>query len=145
MAFVAEQFIPRTPHEIWSIVTDWAVADYWLGVSQLRPLERNKRVKKGSKLMFRVRGRDHVTLVTHFEAPRKLSLSSTQGGITAHYEYTFESAEGGTRARLAARCSAESRWWKLLVPLVSWLMALTDKKQLQALEKLVRITTGSGK
>jgi uncharacterized protein YndB with AHSA1/START domain len=141
MGFAAEQFVARKPADVWRIATDWKIAEFWLGVSKLRMLDKGAKPRKGAKLIFDVRGRSHLTTITRWEPPHHLGLASTQGGITASYEYTFTATEEGTRMQLEAECSAQGGVWKLALPMVRWMMERTDRKQLAALARLVELTT----
>ena len=60
-------------------------------------------------------------------------LRSTQGGVSADYEYRLQSVAAGTQLTLAAQCSFRGLW-KLLAPLISPLMARTDSGQPEALK-----------
>ncbi len=144
MAFAVDHFIPRTPEEVWSIVTDWTIAEYWLGVNKLRPLEKDKPIRAGSKLTFLARSTPQLMLVTAWQPREHLALQSRQGGITVDYDYTFSRTNDGTRVQLEGRCSADGTFWRLFVPIVGWMMERTDRKQLRALGKLVEATTGGG-
>lgn len=140
-----EKFIPRTPLDVWSIVTDWVVAEYWLGVEKLRPLHSREKPRAGSRLTYRVRGREHPMTITRFEPQKRLALESFQGGIKVTYAYSFHRVDGGTRVELDAECSAEGGFWRLVLPLARFLMERADKKQLDALGALVEATTGGRK
>jgi hypothetical protein len=139
-----EHFIPRTPSEIWSIVTDWQVAEYWLGVSRLRPTEGRRAIGVGSVLAYDVRGMLHPMVVTSWEPPHHLGLSTEQGGITAHYDFRFTAEAEGTRVVRVAGCTGRSTAWRVAAAVLQWLMLWTDRKQLALLEGLVRVTTGKG-
>ena len=89
-----EKFIPRTPLDVWSIVTDWVVAEYWLGVEKLRPLHSREKPRAGSRLTYRVRGREHPMTITRFEPQKRLALESFQGGIKVTYAYSFHRVDG---------------------------------------------------
>jgi hypothetical protein len=137
-----EKLIPRTPLEVWSIVTDWVVAEYWLGVEMLRPVVPNEKPKAGTRLAYRVRGREHPMIVRVWKPEKQLTLESFQGGITVTYAYALHRESGGTRVVLDATCAAEGGFWKLVLPLARFMMERADKKQLEALAALVELTTG---
>lgn len=142
MGLCIDHFIPRTPKDVWRIVTDWTIAEYWLGVNKLRPLHPKERIGVGSKLTYDVRGAPQLMTVTAWKPRQELGLESMQGGIAARYLYTFSKSEDGTRVQLEARCSADKGLWKLLAPVADWMMARSDRNQLTALGKLVEATTG---
>jgi hypothetical protein len=144
MAFVIDHSIPRAASEIWAIMTDWAIAEYWLGVNKLRPLHPHQKPDVGSKLSYLVRGEPQPMEVTEWQPNERLGLASRQGGIVVKYHYEFESSDSGTRIRLTSSCVGDNWFWRLLAPLAEWTMSWADRKQLAALDKLVRATTGSG-
>jgi hypothetical protein len=137
-----ETFIPRTPLDVWRTATDWVIAEYWLGVEKLRPLSQEGKPRAGTRLSYRVRGREHAMIIRTWKPEQQLTLESFQGGITVVYAYSFRREEGGTRATLNATCSAEGGFWKLILPLARWMMRRADRKQLEALCALVEATTG---
>jgi hypothetical protein len=144
MSSSQERFIPRTPSEIWGIITDWKVAEYWLGVSRLRPSAAKQKLGVGTLLSYEVRGALHPMTITAWEPPHHLGLSTEQGGITAHYDFRLEANSKGTRVVRTAGCTGKGAW-RLPAALLEWVMQWSDRKQLEALERLVRITTGSGR
>jgi hypothetical protein len=137
-----EKLIPRTPLQVWSIVTDWVVAEYWLGVQKLRPLAGDDKPKVGTRLTYRVRRREYPMIIRAWKPERKLTLESFQGGITVTYAYAFHREAQGTRVELDATCTAQGGFWKLILPLARWMMERADRKQLDALCALVEATTG---
>jgi hypothetical protein len=140
MGFNVDQIIPCTPREVWVIATEWGVAEYWLGVSKLRLMDPKRKPRVGSKLLFDVRGKSHLTTITAWDPPNTLGLQSVQGGVKADYVYSFSECSEGTRAQLEAACSATGFWWKLLLPAIGMMMERTDRKQLEALCQLVELT-----
>jgi hypothetical protein len=137
----SEKLIPRTPLEVWGIVTDWVIAEYWLGVEKLRPVSATEKPKAGTRLTYRARGREHPMIIRTCKPEKNLTLESFRGGITVTYAYAFHREAGGTRVVLDARCTAEGGFWKLILPLARWMMERADQKQLDALGALVEATT----
>lgn len=125
-------------------MTDWKIAEYWLGVNKLRLANPNQPLRVGSKLSYMVRGEPQEMEVTHWVPHERLGLASRQGGIVVTYDYRFEASETATRIQLTSSCVGDNWFWRLLAPLAEWTMAWADRKQLAALDKLVRATTGSG-
>lgn len=145
MPFVVDHTIPRAASDIWKIMTDWTIAEYWLGVNKLRPRNPTEKLGVGSKLSYLVRGEPQEMEVTEWLPEERLGLASRQGGIVVKYDYGFEISESGTRIQLTSSCVGDNWFWRLLAPLAEWTMSWADRKQLAALDKLVRATTGSGK
>jgi hypothetical protein len=102
-------------------------------------------MRVGSKLTFDARGTPQLMEVTAWQPNQELGLQSQQGGIVVDYSYSLSPSPDGTRVQLSARCSAQSGVWRLFVPIVSWMMERTDRKQLQALARLVEATTGGAR
>jgi len=126
-------------------MTDWKVAEYWLGVNKLRPVNPSQAPQVGTRMTYRVRGEPHDVEITEWVPRERLGLATQQGGLTVHYNYRLEVNASGTRLVLVAAVRAEKWPWKAIAPLMQVTMRWSDRKQLQALENLVRITTGSGK
>jgi hypothetical protein len=144
MPFVMDHSIPRGASDVWKIMTDWTIAEYWLGVNKLRLTNPNQAPRQGSKLSYLVRGEPQEMEVTEWLPNERLALASRQGGIVVKYDYLFEESKSGTRIQLTSSCVGDNWFWRLLAPLAEWTMSWTDRKQLAALDKLVRATTGAG-
>jgi uncharacterized protein YndB with AHSA1/START domain len=145
MSYVQERQISRTPADVWRIATDWQVAELWLGVSRLRPTTTREPIGVGSVLSYQVRGMLHPMTVFAWEPEALLGLSTEQGGITARYEFRLEANTAGTRVVRSAGCHGRNAFWGAAAWCLELVMRFSDRKQLEALDRLVRITSGSGK
>lgn len=145
MGFTVDRTIPRPVEDVWRIMTDWKIAEYWLGVNRLRLANPERAPEAGAKLTYLVRGQPQVMELTKWRQGELLGLAARQGGIVVNYEYEFSTVEAGTRIQLTSSCVGDNWFWRALAPLLEWTMRVADRKQLQALENLVRATTGSGK
>ncbi len=137
MALEVEVSIPHAVDLVWATVTDLRTAPYWLGLDNLRQLEKGEPLGAGTRLAYDARGQAHAATITRFDRERYLSLTAQQGGITVTYAYVFERRPDGTRVRLHADCRAVGWFWRLLVPFVRRAMERSDRDQLEALKKLV--------
>ncbi len=137
MALDLEVTIPHRVDLVWHTVTDFRTAPYWLGLDNLRPLDKGERIERGTRLIYDARGQAHPSTITRFERERFFSLTAQQGGITVEYAYSFEAEEGSTKVRLHAECTAVGWFWRMLVPIVRRMMERSDRDQLEALKKLV--------
>jgi uncharacterized protein YndB with AHSA1/START domain len=144
MPFVVDHTIPRQPEDVWRIMTDWKVAEYWLGVNRLRLAKPGQTPKTGSQLTYLVRGMPQPMQITDWKPPERLGLSSRQAGIVVEYRYELTAVEAGTRIQLESKCAGDNWFWRGVAPFLEWTMRVADRKQLPALDKLVRLTTGSG-
>lgn len=144
MGFTVDRTIPRPVDDVWRIMTDWKIAEYWLGVNRLRPVNAEQAPKAGVKLTYLVRRQPQVMEITAWEKYERLGLSSRQGGIVVSYDYEFSTVEAGTRIQLTSCCVGDNWFWRAMAPILEWTMRVADRKQLEALDKLVRATTGSG-
>jgi uncharacterized protein YndB with AHSA1/START domain len=144
MGFTVDRTIPRQVEDVWRIMTDWKIAEYWLGVNRLRLANAEQAPKQGSKLTYMVRGEPQPMEITAWKKHERLGLSSRQGGIVVTYDYEFSTVEAGTRIQLTSSCVGGNWFWRAIAPLLEWTMRVADRKQLQALDNLVRATTGSG-
>lgn len=144
MPSVVDHTIPRQPEDVWRIMTDWKVAEYWLGVNRLRLVKPDQTPKTGSQLTYLVRGTAHPMEITEWKPAKRLALASRQAGVVVTYHYELTAVEVGTRIQLESKCVGQNWFTRAIAPVLEWTMRLADRKQLSALEKLVRLTTGSG-
>ena len=131
--------IARRPDEVWAVLTDWERATEWMpGVASLAPVGAQDGA--GTTLRFSSRGRAHDAVVRVWEPARRLVLESTQGGVTATYEYLLDThgADGGaTEMRMLASCETRGLPLRLLSPLLALVMRLTDGPQLRRFKATV--------
>lgn len=122
--------IKRPREEVWNYLTDFAHAAEWMkGVDSMNQTSDGP-LGVGTRFVFRARGADHVTEVTAYEPLQQISLTSTQGGITATYDYLLKDIGEDTELILNARCEA-SGLWRLVHPLVVYAMKRSDAPQVQ--------------
>lgn len=125
-------------------MTDWKIAEYWLGVNRLRQANAERAPIAGTQLTYLVRGQPQVMEVTEWAKETRLGLAARQGWVVVNYHYELTAVEVGTRIQLTSSCVGDNWFWRALAPLLEWTMRVADRKQLAALDKLVRATTGSG-
>jgi hypothetical protein len=107
------------------------------GIDRMGPVGP-KAIGEGAKLEFIARGAGRSSTINVWQPPRRLVLTSTQGGVSAAYDYTCKpTTEGGTEIALDARCTAEGFVWKLLHPLIALLMRRSDGGQLASLARVM--------
>ncbi len=134
IAFTATQTIPASPDAVWSVLTDWDRAPAWLGVERMRG-EQPPRV--GSELTFVARGAERTSTITELEPGRRITMTSTQGPVTAHYRYALAPDGTGTAATLEAEVLVGGAL-KLLAPTIRRSIAKEDGTQLERLAAVVR-------
>jgi len=101
-------------------------------------LGRLRRVERAvSELVFSARGKDRDAMVRAWEPDRRLVLESTQGGVTAIYEYLLAANGPATDMRLRASCVTRGALWRLASPLLVVAMRLTDGPQLKRLRTAI--------
>lgn len=134
------QQINRPVAEVWRKLTNWSDAAQWMpGIDRLHQVDDGDP-QEGTELRFASRGAERSTRVTTWEPDRRLALTSTQGGITAVYRYTLEAQGEGTTVTLEASCQARGFFWKLMHPLIGWLMERADGSQLDRFKAMVEGT-----
>lgn len=128
MGFEASETIGRPPEQVWAFLTDWSRASEWMpGVESLR-VANDGPSRAGAQLVFTSRGAERGSTITLWEPPKRLTLRSKQGGVTADYVYTLEPEGSGTRLTLQAECRM-SGFWILLGPVIRRAMARSDRVQ----------------
>lgn len=132
--FQVSEVIERPVEEVWGFLTSWEHAPQWMkGVEWIRPAEGGP-VGPGTRLRFSSRGAEHESTIVTWRPPYELTLLSTQGGITATYQYTCQPVAGGTEVKLQAGCAARGPW-RLVRPLISFMMKRADSPQVAALKE----------
>ena len=84
----------------------------------------------------RARGAERESQVSALDEGKRLVLTSTQGGVTAIYDYRLVPTANGTQITLDAACNATG-WWKLVHPLIAFAMKKADSPQLARLKSVV--------
>lgn len=134
--FSASSTIDAPVDTVWRQLTQWDAAHEWMpGVEGLR-LESGSEAP-GAMLLFGARGKEQRSEIVAWQPGESLGLKSVQGGITAVYTYRLEPADGGTRLTLDGRCTANGLLWGLVHPLIAWLMARSDRGQVDRLKAVV--------
>ena len=99
-------------------------------------LPTDRPLEIGTILKFSARGKERETSVTALETLKKLALTSTQGGVTATYEYALTPVGDGTEITLNAGCEATG-FWALLHPVINFAMKRADSSQLANLKAAI--------
>lgn len=129
---VTEQ-IAGAPAAVWAYLTDFRSAGEWMtGVEDLVQTSEGA-LGIGTRLTFKARGKARETRVTALEPGKLIALTSTQGGVTATYEYAVAPAGEGTEITLNAVCEARGLWM-LVHPLIAFAMKQSDSSQLAKLK-----------
>ena len=134
--FSVSETIDRPVETVWAQLTDFDRADPWMTSVDNLAKTTDGSIAAGTRLTFRSRGQERETVVTAWEPGRRLELTSTQGGVTANYDYVLEPTDDGTRITLDARCRATGPW-RLIHPLIVFAMKRSDGDQLAKLRRVV--------
>ncbi len=134
--FTVKEVILASPETVWRTLTDFDNAPKWMPSIDRMSLPAGQPLETGTVLKFHARGKDRETRVTALETGRKLALTSTQGGVTATYEYLLTPSGGGTEITLNAACKAAGLW-KIIHPLIVVAMRAADSPQLANLKALI--------
>ena len=128
MGFTSTELVDAPPERVWQVLTDWERSPDWMpGIDSMRQ-EGSGPPGTGTVVVFQARGAERSSEVTAWDPPRRLALRSVQGGVTADYVYSLEPEGSGTRLTLEADCRTRGAW-RLIGPLISWLMARADRVQ----------------
>ena len=139
--FTVTEGIARPPEVVWATLADPARMPLWMdSVEAMNPAEPGP-LGEGSRLLARLktrgRGGDSEVRIVAWEPGRRMALSSSEGGVTAVYDYSCRATITGTEVTLEARCEAQGLLWRLLHPLVATMMKRTDGKQLADLRRML--------
>ena len=133
IAFSATQTIPATPEAVWSVLTDWDRAPAWLGIERMRG---DSPPRVGSELTFVARGADRTSTITELEPGRRITMTSTQGPVTAHYRYAVAPEGSGSTVTLEAEVLVKGPL-KIMAPIIRGSIAKEDGTQLERLAAAV--------
>ena len=132
--FTVRERIDRPVQEVWAFLSDMNNAERWMtGITHMKPV-RPGSIGVGSRFSFSARGAERQTEITTWEPPNRLALTSTQGGITARYEYSVSGNEQWTDVQLHAECRARGVW-RIVHPLILLFMKKSDASQLVNLKR----------
>jgi uncharacterized protein YndB with AHSA1/START domain len=138
-AFARSAVISAPPETVWRVLTDFPHGDTWLpGTADLR---LDGELRSGATLHFTARGKPRSSTVTEVSAGRLLTLTSTQGPVTAAYAYTLAPAGAGTRIDLVVDVAVTGPL-RLLAPVIRAAVARQDGGQL---ERLTGAVAANGK
>ena len=130
MAFTSRTTIDRKPEDVWALLTDFERAPLWMDGIDAMKVVSDGPIRAGSELQFVARGSVRSSTVAKWDPPNQIVLVSKQGGVTATYTYRCQpTADGGTEASLEAECVMKGAW-KLLGPLIRFMMKRVDGKQM---------------
>lgn len=142
MIFEVEQRIAAPVDTVWRYLTDPDVMGDWMpGIQATRSRDGGPLVLN-SRLLFSARGADRTSDVVAYEVRRLITLRSTQGPITATYEYSLRPEEGpapndaATIVTLKADCVAKGPA-RLITPLLRPLIRRADQGQLRLLKSVI--------
>ena len=127
--FAAEATIDRPLEAVWARLIDWDTAARWMpGVDALRA---QGPTAVGTPLVFTARGKEREGQIAALEQGRSITLRSTQGGVTADYNYACARLGQSTRVSLVAEYTMTGPW-RLLGPAIRRAVRRSDSGQLDA-------------
>lgn len=126
-AFAVTQTIDRPVEQVWKHLTDWSAGPAWLpGVESMHA--------DGETISFRTRGKEQTSTITELTPERSVTLTSTQGPVTAAYTYTLEHL-GDDRTRISLAADVEVRGpLAVTAPALRRAIKRTDSVQLDRLK-----------
>ena len=145
--FSVTETIDRPPDEVWAYLADIENAPRWMkGIRGVRRLGDGP-VGEGARFMTSLsvagRGAEREMRVAAWQPKERLALSSSERGVSAVYEYVCRPEAEGTRVTLNARCTATGFPWRLLHPLIAYMMKRTDGGQIRALKAAIEAAPGA--
>jgi carbon monoxide dehydrogenase subunit G len=131
-AFAVTQIIDRPVEQVWKHLTDWSAGPAWLpGVESMHA---DGETAVDTPISFRTRGKEQTSTITELTPERSVTLTSTQGPVTAAYAYTLERL-GDDRTRISLIADVEVRGpLALTAPALRRAIKRTDNVQLDRLK-----------
>ena len=137
MIFEAQETIHSPIEIVWGHMTDPVKMAQWMGSVEAMRTADGAPLAAGSKLIFSARGKERSSTVDRFEPRRAMTLVSTQGPVTAEYEYRIvNDGDESTTVALQANCTARGVF-RLFLPLLKPMIRKADGNQLAQLKRLV--------
>lgn len=132
--FTSFEIIHLNIKEVWRGMTDWDKAPLWM--SGIETMSADGPTEVGTKLSFYTRGAERPSEIVACKDGQSVTLRSIQGSVVADYTYTLTEINAHTtKVTLQAVCEIRSFPLKLLGPVLSFAMKMTDQKQPQLLKK----------
>lgn len=126
--------IDATPEAVWAELTDWSGMHRW--VTGGENFRGPTPPASGGTVSFTARGADRSSTITELEPGRLITLTSTQGPVTADYRYTVAGDGSGSVVTLRADVIVRGPL-RLLAPTIRKSIAKEDGGQLERLKQLV--------
>lgn len=141
-SFQAAIEVRRSPDEVWRAISDFSRAGAWMpGIARMAPLDDTPMASgKRYECAFAAAGRGKSTIVTLAEwqpVERRFALSSAQSGMHMLYRYSLAPSGENTTVTLDASCEARSPIMRLFHPIIAFLMAKHDSRQMPLLKAMV--------
>ncbi len=118
---------------MWTALTDWTRAGAWLGVERMHG---DSPPRVGTELRFVARGSERTSTITELDPGRRITMTSSQGPVTAHYRYAIAPAGGGSSVTLEAEVLVKGPL-RVMAPTIRKAIAKEDGTQLERLAAVV--------
>lgn len=126
-AFAVSTTIDLPVGLVWERLVDWETADRWMpGVDAIRT---EGPTAAGTIVVFTTRGKERLGRIAELDPGRSITLTSSQGGVSANYVYECVTEGRGTRVSLVADCSTTG-YMRLLGPVIRYAIRRADHGQL---------------
>lgn len=121
---------------VWRWLTVPELMSRWMHSIQELRADDGATLKLGSTLVFEARGREHMSTITEFVPREAMTLTSTQGPVTADYRYAIDESDDCCVVLLTIDCRTAG-WARAIGPLIGLLAWLTDRGHVENLKRLV--------
>ena len=139
-AFRVRETIDRPIETVWDFLSDLSKIPLWMTGIENAQLVSAGTPEEGARVAMMARGKKLVSTIDRFEPPHVIAFSSQQQGVFAVYTYTCEADGDHTHITLHAECFPEKWIWKLLHPIIGFLMKTADGSHLKALKHAIETT-----
>ena len=136
-AFQVSETIDRPIEAVWDFLSDLSKIPLWMRGIESARLISSGPPEEGARLVMIARDKELEATIVKFEPPHVIAFSSHQQGVIAIYTYTCTADNDCTQVTLHAECFAEKWIWRLLHPLIGFLMKQADGGHLKALKKAI--------
>lgn len=144
--FTVHEHLPFPVQVVWSYISDVELAHTWIkGINSVTPMVLGVEDCVGARYQTNIttygRQSSQEVEILSWEPNHRFALASYDRGVSATYEYILRrrGAES-TGLTLNATCTAEG-FWKVVLPLISYMMERHDRDQLVLLRYAMEATT----
>lgn len=143
--FTVHEKLPFPVQVVWNYISDMELSHTWIkGINGMTPMVPGVEDCVGARYQTSIttdgRESNREVEILAWEPNHRFAITSNNRGISAVYEYMLRKrGEKSTDVTLNAKCTATGLW-KVVLPLISYMMERHDADQLVLLRRAMETT-----